>query len=266
MMPAQDKSPMNVDALQETAINAVELFCGIITRPVELILRPWHGTRYFQPTVIFCSTMLMILIPAFSAAVTGIGSMIPFSHYVPPPGMFGMGSFATLYFALSFLHGIRIYRRMVHMELEEHSEYEGAALPFIYLIPGSKSFWLTRILIEPALLFVTATVLQDVYVIQSGLSSYLHFAALTLAMKGFVGWYRSWEFLRKILDARNAGPIIAKLIDDQATQDDLARIHLASFPRNVEPEVRKTAANIIARAFSTSTDTGTAKGETHDAH
>jgi hypothetical protein len=131
MLPTQEKSPMSIDALQETAINVVELFCGIICRPVELILRPWHGTRYFQPTVIFCSTMLMIFIPAFSAAVTGIGSMIPFTRFVPPPGMFGMGSFATLYFALSFLHGIRIYRRMVHMELEEHSEYEGGPLPFI---------------------------------------------------------------------------------------------------------------------------------------
>jgi hypothetical protein len=266
MLPAQEKSSMNIDALQETAINAVELFCGIISRPVELVLRPWHGTRYFQPTVIFCSTMLMILIPAFSTALTGIGSMIPFTRFVPPPGMFGMGSFATLYFALSFLHGIRIYRRMVHMELEEQSEYEGGPLPFIHLIPGAKSFWLTRILIEPALLFIAATLLQDIYVIQSGLSSYLHFAALTLAMKGFVGWYRSWEFLRKILDARNAGPIIAKLIDDQATQDDLARIHLASFPRDIEPEVRQTVANFIARAFSTTTDNSNAKGESHDAH
>jgi hypothetical protein len=33
--------------------------------PVETLLRPWYGTRYYPPPVVFFSAVLMILIPAF---------------------------------------------------------------------------------------------------------------------------------------------------------------------------------------------------------
>ena len=82
-------------------MNVVEAVCAILCRPVELILRPWHGSRYFPPPIIFFSTLLMILLPVFSATVTGVISMIPFTHARPPIGLYGIGSLAELYFLLS---------------------------------------------------------------------------------------------------------------------------------------------------------------------
>jgi hypothetical protein len=263
MLPTQEKSTLTISAMQEMATNVVDLFCSVICRPLEMIVRPWHGSRYQTPAVIALSSLMMIALPVISAAFGTVVGMIPFTHFAPPPGMFGIGSFSLLYFGLTFYHSIRIYRRMVRPELEEHSEYEGGPLPFIHLIPGSGSFWTTRIVIEPALIFAAATVLQSIYIIEPGLSTYLHFAALCLAMKEFISWYRAWEFLRRILDMRNAGPIIAKLIEDKATQEDLAPIHLSNFPRNISPDVRNTAARYIARAFSTETHTPGENNETH---
>jgi hypothetical protein len=138
---------MNIDQLQNLAINAVEGVCGIACRPVEMILRPWHGTRYFPVPVIFLSTMLMIFLPLMSAMATGITQMLPFAGFQPPIGLFGIGSFSKLYFVLSFIHGIRLWRLMLHMEKEAHSEYEGPPLFFLQLLPGSGSFWKTRILL-----------------------------------------------------------------------------------------------------------------------
>jgi hypothetical protein len=250
----QQSGNLNVAHLHNSALNIVEAACGVVSRPLELVLRPWHGTRYFPVPIIALSTLMMIVLPLISAMMTGIAAMIPFSHPARPIGMFDITSFAKLYFLLSAIHGFRLYRRMVHMHLEDHSNFEGPALPFFQLIPWSRSFWLTRIVFEPAFVLLTAIVLQDLFIIQSGLATYLQLAAIALAMKNFVSWYRAWEYLRDLLDARNAGPILASLIENKATDEDLASINLASFPKDVPPEIRTQAAITIARAYSPITE------------
>jgi len=247
---AGESGGFNLFQLPDIAMNMVENFCSVICRPVELIIRPWHGSRYFTVVVIFLSNGLMIFMPIFSAVTTGIISMIPLVHVLPPIGLFGIGSLAKLYFLLSIIHGIRIYRLMINPETEEHSEFEGPPLPFFHLLPKSDSFWFTRIVLEPAFVFLTATVLGHMFIFQSGLVTYLQFSAMALAMKGFIGWYRSWEYIRNIMDARFAGPIIAKLADNSATEADLAPIHMASFPKNLPDDIRQAAASHIARALS----------------
>jgi hypothetical protein len=78
---------------------------------------------------------------------------------------------------------------------------------------------------------------------------------MALAMKNFIGWYRGWEYIRNILDMKYAAPIIAKLVDNTATEADLAPIHMASFPKNLPDDIRQAAASHIARAFSSEDDT-----------
>jgi hypothetical protein len=252
MQYAQPESSLNINQLQNYAMNVVEAFCGIFTMPIEIILRPQYGTRYFPVPVFFFSCLLMLLLPLFSSAASSVSQMIPFGGAArPPAGLFGIGSLSSLYFFLTFLHGFRLWRRMICMELENHSEYEGPPLPFFHLIPGSRSFWFTRIVIEPVFVFLAASLLEGARIFQSGLATYLHMAALMLAMKNYIGWYRAWEYIRKIMDMRVVGPIVAKLVENKATEADLAPIHLASFPKNIAPDLRQAAATHIARVFST---------------
>jgi uncharacterized membrane protein YraQ (UPF0718 family) len=136
------------------------------------------------------------------------------------------------------------------MEREKISDSEGPPLPFFRWLPKGGSFWFTRIVLEPAFLLVTATVLQNLFVFQASLAGYLRFMAMALAMKNFISWYRSWEYLRKILDMRNAGPLMAKVIEDNASQEELSQLHLASYPENIPADLRKAAATHIARAFT----------------
>ena len=247
---AGDSGVPNIEQLQNVAMNVVENFCGIVAMPVEIIIRPHYGTRYYPVPVTFFSCVMMILLPLFSAMATGIVNMIPFSHARAPIGLFSIGSLSQLFFLLLFIHGIRLYRRMIDMSREQNSEFEGPPLPFFQLIPGTDSFWRTRILIEPAVVFITGTVLGRFYIFQSGLATYVQIAALMLTMKSFVAWFRQWEYLRKIMDARFAGPIIAKLVDNRATEEDMATVHLASFPKNLAPDLREAAVAHIARAFT----------------
>ena len=60
------------------------------------------------------------LLPVFSAFTTSITQMIPFTHFRRPVGLFGIGSLTgSRTLLLSVIHSVRLYRRMLHMELEE---------------------------------------------------------------------------------------------------------------------------------------------------
>jgi hypothetical protein len=236
--------------MQEVSMNIIENLCSVIAMPIELILRPWHGTRYYPITVRFFSPVMMLFVPAFAAMATGVAGMIPFAHVQPPRGMFGFGSFTMLYFLLLIIHNIRLWIRMMHLERELHSEFEGPPLPVFYLLTKGQNFWFTRIVWEPAFVLLASTVLTDFFIIQPGLAWFLRLMAFCLCMKNFIGWYRSWEYIRRILDMKNAAPIINRLVDNEATPEELAPIHLASFPKDIAPDIRRAAAAHIAHSYS----------------
>jgi hypothetical protein len=240
---------LNVNQLEQTAFSLVFLLCSSICRPIEMILRPFSGTRYYPITVIFFSTGLVIVMPIVSVLTTSVVSMIPLVHARPPSGMFGVGSLFQVYFALTAIHAVRLYRRMIHPETEEHSEYEGDPLPIFYLLPKGRAFWFTRIVWEPLFVIFLATVLGHMFILQSGLVLYLQLAGLALMMKQFIRWYKSWEYIRGIMDARFAGPIIARMAENQATDDELSRIHMASFPKGTPDDIRRSMAANIARSI-----------------
>jgi len=245
----QNTQSMSFNQLQDYAMGVIHTVCGSFSRPVEMILRPWHGTRYFNVAQITLSTLGMLLLPVFAGAADTARNLVPFMHAAPPPGLFDIGSFSKLFFLLSFVHGFRLYRRMIRPETELHSRWEGAPLPFLHALPKSDSIWLVRIVYEPLFVFIAATILANLRLVTPGLCLFLHFSALCLALKEFVDWYANHLVIRNILDSRATGPIISKLLDNTATQEDLAPIHLASFPKGISPELRQEAATYIARTY-----------------
>jgi hypothetical protein len=246
----QNTNNMNFDQLQDYAMGIIHTVCGSFSRPIEMMfLRPRHGTRYFNIAQITLSTLGMLLLPAFAGAADTAKNLVPFMHATPPPGFFDIGSFSRLFFLASLAHSFRLYRRMIKPETELHSQFEGPPLPFFHLLPKGRSFWFTRIVLEPLFVYIAAGILANFLIITPGLCLFLHFSALCLAIKEFVDWYANWIFIRNLLDSRNAGPLISKLVEDTATQEDLAPIHLASFPKAISPELRQEAAEYIARTY-----------------
>lgn len=241
---------MSLENLENSALNVVDAICSTVSMPVELMLRPWHGTRYFAVSVRFFASLMMLLLPAIAGIADMLMHMIPFVRMPPSFGLFGIDGLSRIYFLLSLIHGYRLWKRMLHMETEVHSQYEGPPLPFFKLVPGRKSFWFIRIVWEPAFVFVAAVVLTNLLIFQPGLGMFMQMAALCLLMKNFIAWYREWQYLRVLLDMRNSGPIIGKLIHDEATEDELSQVHLAGFPKNVSPDLKQAAVDRLTRMFS----------------
>ncbi len=247
---SRESGELNLRHMEDSALNGMEVVCSVISQPVEILLRPWYGTRYFPVPVTALSAVLMIFLPLIGGMLMWLSHLIPFVSIPPARGMVDFATFAEVYFAIMAVHSFRLWKRMIHMERESQSQHEGAALPIFGVIPWFGTFWKIRILAEPLLVFIAAIVLRDFLIIQSPLAFYFQIAALALMGKSFVAWFRNWQFVRIRLDIRNAAPIIARLIEDQATEEELNQIHLASFPKNIDPEIRKATAIHIARTFN----------------
>jgi hypothetical protein len=107
-----------------------------------------------------------------------------------------------------------------------------------------------RIVLEPAFVFVVSVVLADLFIAQEDLWLYLRFAALALLMKNFIAWFRAWEYLRRLFDQRIAAPLVNKVVSGEASEEELATIHLASFPKDVPADIRQSALTQLARTYS----------------
>jgi hypothetical protein len=244
MMNQQQQQPTDINQWQNMMMTLVYNVCSIVSMPIEMALRPQYGTRYFPPFIQFLSAIMMILAPV----VDGMFHMIPFIGSGPSPGLFAIGTFTKLFFLGALIHNFRIWRRMIHPESEQFSWYEGPPLPFFRIVPGT--FWTIRIIYEPVFVFIVALVLENFFIFQPGAAHFLMVSAAMLTMKQYIAWYMQWQFLRELMDTRNSAPIIAKIVDNSATEDELAAVHLASIPKDIPEDLRRETASFIARAFT----------------
>jgi hypothetical protein len=252
--PLQNGSNQTIEQYQDTAMNIAYNVASIFTMPVEIFIRPHFGSQYFFVLNPFLSGIMLSLAAAFTTVAVGVGQMIPFVHLSGPIGVFGLGSLLAIFFLASIVHGLRLWRRMIFMELEDISTREGTPLPFFKLIPKGDSQWICRIFYEPIFVWMCASVLSTLLIIQAPLSLYLHVAALCLAMKNYIAWYKNWSYIRNLMDVANAAPIVAKILSNTATDEEKSRVHLASLPKNLPPDIRKATMAHIARAYSVPTE------------
>jgi len=251
MNPSMSKSqpPASIDHFQDSMINITYNVCSIVTMPVELALRPFHGTRYFPPIIMLLSMGMMILIPTILSFAGAVAGMVPFARMQASIGLIGFWGLSKLFFLGLLIHGFRKWRLMLHMEREENSMYAGPPLFFFAWLPLA-SFWRVRIIFEPLLLIALSIVLPNFFLLEPAAANFLLISAFFLAMKNYTHWYMEWQFIRELMDARFIGPKIARLADNPADDEDLGSVHMASFPKDLPPDIRRTAIAHIARIFS----------------
>jgi hypothetical protein len=214
--------------------------------PVELALRPFHGTRYFPPVIMFFSAAMMTLVPMVFSFAGAVAGMVPFARVQASIGIWGL---SKLFFLGCLIHGVRKWRLMLHMERESNSVYEGPPLFFFSWLPNA-SFWRIRIIYEPLLLVGLSIVLPNFFILESGAANFLLISAVFLAMKNYTAWYMHWQFIRELMDMKFAGPIIAAMLENRETEEELNSIHLAGFPKDLAPDIRQAAVSHIARVFT----------------
>jgi hypothetical protein len=263
-MQPQQPQPMNTNTLQDRARNVVYGFCSVFTMPVEVIIRPWYGTRYFEPFIPLLSLFTLFALAGLAEIATPFTSPLFMAARIQRPHeLFDLSSLCHLFLLLLLAHGIRLYRRAIHMHLEKHSRFEGPALFFFQLVPGGKNIWVTRIFLEPLFVLLTASLLHRLFIITSPLESYLWLSAACLALKNFLVWRIQRDFIRDILDIQNAAPIIVDLVQDKATEKQLEPIHLASFPKDIPPDIRRSAVTYMASIISPGTTIPEPEGDSH---
>ena len=251
-MQPQRPADLNYHQMVDKGTNLFLLFLNTVTLPIEQILRPFYGSMYFPPSVHLFSALLMLALPMIASMFSSVPALFLAAHLHQPQALFTIGSFSKLFFLLLFIHVGRTAWLRFDLSREEHSEFEGPALLPIRLLPWGNSFWVCRILVEPLVVAALALFMRRIMVFDALLSNYLLIASLCLMMKQYLAWHGAWAFLRRTLDAKYAGPIIATLLDDKASSKDLEKIHLVSFPKNTPPDLRRAAVEHLVRVVSQS--------------
>lgn len=250
--PLENAGTQTIEQYYDTGLNIAYNIASIFAMPVEIFIRPHFGSQYFFVLTPFLSMIVLSIAAAFTTVAVGVGQMIPFAGIRGPAGIFGLGSMTAVFFLANCIHGVRLWRRMVFMELEDISTNEGPPLPFFKFLPRGESHWVCRVFYEPAFVWLLAGILSTFLIIQGPLVLFLRIAALCLAMKSYVAWYKNWAYVRNLMDVANAAPIVSRILSSTATEDDKARVHLASLPNNLPPDIHKAAMDRIARAYSVS--------------
>ena len=252
-MQQQRPGALNYNQMVDSGANLIRVFLSTFTMPVEYISRPFFGSQYFPQTASFFSAIVMLALPPIAGAATKVPLIFIAARMEPPPqAVFTLGSLSKLFFLLLFIHGFRTAWLKWDLSREEHSEFEGPALWPISLLEGENTFWICRIIAEPLAVVALALFMRRIMVFDGALSNFLIFASLCLAMKQYLTWHGAWAFMRRTLDAKYAGPIIAKLLDDKASSKDLQKLHLVSFPKNTPPDLRRAAVEHLVRVVSQS--------------
>jgi hypothetical protein len=249
-MQQQSGSPslLNPNNLQHAAENILLFVSSIVSKPADMAVRPFFGTRYYPPAVDAFSFIFLLLIAGIHEAFFSLTHIIPLvAAPPPPPGIFDLWTLVKAMFLLQIFHRIRLFRRMTDMSREKFSWFEGPGLPFLSVL--SKSFWRLRVLIEPAFVFAAASILQHTFIFQSSLATFMQVAAVALAIKQSLHWYASWEVRRDVMDIGSTAPLMSAFIQGTASEQDLEPVHLASFPKDSTPEIRRIAAQHIARSY-----------------
>jgi hypothetical protein len=225
--------------LEDKALGIAYGFSSLFTYSIEVLLLYRHGTMYFEPIVIFLAPMILFFLGALISAASGMMRLVPFTHIPVPLGLYDLVSFSELVWIVSLVHGIRKWRLMLNPASEVYSRSAGPLLFFFRYLPKGESYWFCRIVWEPTLIFVLAVVLRRLLIIQSSLETYLQIAAFFCAMKQYIVWYTTWKKMRKILDAKYLGPLIARATENNASKEEMAQAHMAVLPPDIPGPVRR---------------------------
>jgi hypothetical protein len=250
-MQQQRPGALNYNQMVDSGAHIIQIFLSTFTMPVEYVIRPFFGSQYFPQTASFFSAIVMLALPPIAGAATQVPLIFIAARMQPPPqAVFTLGSLSKLFFLLLFVHTLRTAWLKLDLSREEHSEFEGPPLLPIRLLPWGNSFWVCRILVEPLTVIALAVFMRRLLIFDASLSNFLIFASMCLVMKQYLAWHGAWVFLRRTLDAKFAGPVIATLLDEKSNSKELEKIHLVSFPKNTPPDLRRAAVEHLVRVVS----------------
>jgi hypothetical protein len=183
------------DKTLEKVIQVGKAIAGTLAIPVEMGMRLNFGSEYQSPIMVICSVIvahgwygLTLLIRIFSYAIP--------EQYRPPSAPIGMGVVMLVYLAGLIYHAVRISKLMRNMPLEEDSEDDGTALPFMAALPKGTNWMRVRVWYEPAFIIVVVSVMWTFRIVDIYATVFIIFCAAMLCIKALLLSYESWHYIR----------------------------------------------------------------------
>jgi hypothetical protein len=192
----KEMHPDSLQAIIKFGLDVLLLIASVFAAPAELALRRRQGTRY-QNLIVLGFAQFPILFFA------GLGMTAGKS--LNDNGLIGIGWVCLAFTALQWVHFFHMWRMMCDPHREVYSYEDGVELPFWKHCPGGTKWVRVRFLYEPGLLILAAVVLRGLGIISSAAAIYIALSGIALFIKVTFLWYRTWEYLRDLLDTYGLG-------------------------------------------------------------
>lgn len=236
----------NVLAIASTTAQAgnarqMQGYLGTLTFFLDVILRPSFGSQYYKwPQVVACLSAWLFGIwgtAALSAALDYFYFKRDFRIALYEASVMSV----LLWLALAYTV-LRVYRRVVDMRLEHHSQAEEGPLWIIKKLPNGHLWTYQRLLWEPLLVSWTATVLAIVGLLPKLFPLFIYLCAFALFMRAACTYWEGWQHCRGILDEAAQLPVIQAIAEGAHPPQTLGRMVFASIPASTPPSHRKAIA------------------------
>ena len=173
--------------------------CNGFCLPLEMVLRPRYGTRYFLLTSYAWSwgilqgwVILSWLIRAFRALAPGIPA---------ETRPVDMGTLLILFYVLFIYHVIRLRRLVVNMNLEKDSEMENPGWKLLRYLPRGKLWTRQRMVYEPIICIAFAVGMYRSEILALPAAAFIMIGGVCLSLKATMIYWQGWEFVRIGRDA-----------------------------------------------------------------
>jgi hypothetical protein len=196
----KEMHPDSLQAIIQFGLDVLLLIASIFAAPAELALRRRQGTRYNNLVVLAAAQFPILLFGALGMTA---------GKSLNDNGLIGIGWVCLAFTVLQWVHFFHMWKMMVDPHREAYSYEDGMELPFWKHCPGFTTWARVRFLGEPGLLIVGAIFLRGLHVISSAAAIYIVLAGIALFIKVTFLWYRTWVYLRDILDSYGLGVKLA---------------------------------------------------------
>lgn len=173
--------------------------CNGFCLPLEMVLRPRYGTRYFLLTSYAWSWGVMQSWLALSWVIRIFRALAPGIPAETRP--VDMGTVLLIFYALFVYHVIRLRRLVVNMNLEKDSEMENSGWKLLRYLPSGKLWTRQRMVYEPVICAAMTIGLYRAEILAFPATAFLLIGSISLSLKATMIYWQGWEFVRGGRDA-----------------------------------------------------------------
>lgn len=232
-------------AVATTGARQMQTWLGVFTLFPDMFLRPRFGTQYYEWWQAFISLLLTKLM-IFAAGILSAAVDHFYFHRDYRIALYQAGILSTLVTMAFIWHAVRIWRRVIRMDLEANSRSEEDSLWFFRYFPKGDQWHWCRLAYEPAFISLAATFLAVIGIVPKLFPLIVYLAAFALFSRAACVYWEGWSYVRNFLDEQDQRRVIEAFIEGAELPQKSGNVVFSSIPASTpRPQLKAIATRMV---------------------